>query len=493
MAMAETLDVTQFAGSSQPEETISSQDASLDCQGQAWGYLFPLSEPFDLVELIEDRYTFGRDESCSVCFREVPDRVPIPNFAAISKTHFVVYRYFPDEDKSNYVTYLTDKSSNGSFVDGDKVGKHKNQILKNFSVISLSMKKNKSYLYYDKMENLKSDIPNLPIELTSKYALTRTLGRGACGEVRLAFRITTGERFAVKIIEIKRFQKDNSAMKSAFAELKILQKLNHPCIIKIFDFFQSESHIFITLEYMAGGELFDKIVSLGKFTESQAKFTFHQILLAMRYLHSQDITHRDLKPENILLCANEVDSIVKITDFGLSRVVGEGSLMKTLCGTPSYLAPEVILSAEVKGYGPKCDCWSLGVILFILLSGYPPFSTEIKEHALTDQITKGYYSFPEEHWSEVSEEGISLIKSLLQIDPENRISIEESLNHPWLQDETISAKIKETLGEEFVNEKVVIEPSVSNETRKRPSGDENLEFEAKRANLNRDESQMDIV
>ena len=113
-----------------------------------------------------------------------------------------------------------------------------------------------------------------------------------------------------------------------------------------------------------------------------------------RYLHSQDITHRDLKPENVLLTNHGEECAIKITDFGLSKVVGENSLMKTLCGTPSYLAPEVLLNAGSLGYGQKCDCWSLGVILFIQLSGYPPFSNEVQTHTLREQITEGIYSFP---------------------------------------------------------------------------------------------------
>ena len=485
--MAETLDVTQLATSSQLEETVD-QDCKLDFQGQVWACLFPYNEPFDLVELIEDKYSFGRDDSCSVPFTENTDRVAIPNFGALSKIHFEIYRYYLEGSLTEYLTYLTDKSSNGTFIDGVKVGKNKSQILKNHSVISLSIKKNKSYLFYDKTESLKSDIPNLPIELTSNYALTVTLGRGACGEVRLAFRIVTGERFAVKIIEIKRFQKDNTAMKSALAELKILQKLNYPGIIKIYDCFQTETHFFIILEFLAGGELFDKILKLGKFSEIEAKFTFYQILLSMRYLHSQGITHRDLKPENILLLSEDNDSTVKITDFGLSRVVGEGSLMRTLCGTPSYLAPEVILSAEVKGYGPKCDCWSLGVILFIMLSGYPPFSSEIKEHALTDQITRGMYTFPPEYWRNVSSEAIDLIKNFLIVNPENRISIKDALKHPWLDDESVKERIAKIFGEDFGNGDVII----STTDRKRENIHQPEDYEAKKMNISCDESLMDI-
>ena len=132
-----------------------------------------------------------------------------------------------------------------------------------------------------------------------------------------------------------------------------------------------------------------------------------------RYLHSQDITHRDLKPENVLLTSHGEECVIKVTDFGLSKVVGENSLMKTLCGTPSYLAPEVLLNAGSLGYGQKCDCWSLGVILFIQLSGYPPFSNEVQTHTLREQITQGMHTFPKVIVTHLSNEYGAVIFTIL--------------------------------------------------------------------------------
>lgn len=453
----ETLDVSEFAGGSQLEDSDYTQLIEDSTETPNWGYLFPLHDSYTKVDLIEDLYSFGRDDTCSICY--LPNSAGdnhIPHFQALSKTHFIIKRenHSSSEDTnleikqkpSNFIIYLTDKSSNGTFLDGEKIGKGKTKILKHNSIISLSLKKNKSYVFFDKTFNIRNEFPELPQEFTQKFALTNILGKGACGEVRHAFDISTAENFAVKIIEIKRFQKDDKALKSALAELKILKELDHPCIIRIFDAYQISTHFFIILEFMGGGELFDRIVKLGKFSDSQSKFTFNQILLAVKYLHNQDITHRDLKPENILLVGSEEDTIVKITDFGLSKVVGEGSLMKTLCGTPSYLAPEVILSAEVSGYTPKCDCWSLGVILFIMLSGYPPFSNEIQEHSLTEQITKGIFSFPEKFWSDVDPNAIDLIKSLLKVDPDERISVNDAIAHPWLNDSNLKNKMTQVFG-----------------------------------------------
>jgi len=184
-----------------------------------------------------------------------------------------------------------------------------------------------------------------------------------------------------------------------------------------------------------GGELFDRVVSVTRFEEPIAKLLFYQMLVAVKYLHEQGITHRDLKPENVLLCSEKNETVIKITDFGLSKVVGEQSLMKTLCGTPSYLAPEVLLTAGTGGYSKAVDLWSLGVILFICLGGYPPFSEEIKKHTLNEQIIKGLYTFPKTYWKAVSPKAIDLIKKLLTVDPKKRISVEEALQHPWISDD----------------------------------------------------------
>jgi serine/threonine-protein kinase Chk2 len=164
------------------------------------------------------------------------------------------------------------------------------------------------------------------------------------------------------------------------------------------------------------------------------------MLEAVKYLHEKGITHRDLKPENILLSCDDNDTLIKVTDFGLSKIVGEQSLMQTLCGTPSYLAPEVIKSAGLGGYDKAVDCWSMGVILYIMLGGYPPFSDEIKEYTLQDQICNGRYSFPKEYWNDVSKDAIDLITKLLTIDSQKRITTAEALNHPWMKDDKVINK-----------------------------------------------------
>lgn len=185
---------------------------------------------------------------------------------------------------------------------------------------------------------------------------------------------------------------------------------------------------------MEGGELFERIVK-SRISESTVKLYFYQILLAVQYLHDNGIIHRDLKLENVLLSSTNEECCIKITDFGQSKILGETSLMRTLCGTPTYLAPEVLNTAGTGGYSKAVDYWSLGVILFICLSGYPPFSESNCTTALKEQITRGLYNFIPAAWNHVSQPAQDLVKKLLVVDPEKRLTTKQALDHSWLQDD----------------------------------------------------------
>nr|XP_012320351.1 serine/threonine-protein kinase Chk2 isoform X3 [Aotus nancymaae] len=301
--------------------------------------------------------------------------------------------------------------------------------------------------------------------------MSKTLGSGACGEVKLAFERKTCKKVAIKIISKRKFaigsESEADPALNVETEIEILKKLNHPCIIKIKNFFDAEDY-YLVLELMEGGELFDKVVGNKRLKEATCKLYFYQMLLAVQYLHENGIIHRDLKPENVLLSSQEEDCLIKITDFGHSKILGETSLMRTLCGTPTYLAPEVLVSFGTAGYNRAVDCWSLGVILFICLSGYPPFSEHRTQVSLKDQITSGKYNFIPEVWTEVSEEALDLVKKLLVVDPKARFTTEEALRHPWLQDEDMKRKFQHLLSEENESAalpQVLAQPSTS---RKRP-------------------------
>ncbi|XP_008056883.1 serine/threonine-protein kinase Chk2 isoform X4 [Carlito syrichta] len=310
-----------------------------------------------------------------------------------------------------------------------------------------------------------------PKELRDEYIMSKTIGSGACGEVKLAFERKTCKKVAIKIISKRRFAigsgREADPALNVETEIEILKKLNHPCIIKIKNFFDAEDY-YIVLELMEGGELFDKVVGNKRLKEATCKLYFYQMLLAVQYLHENGIIHRDLKPENVLLSSQEEDCLIKITDFGHSKILGETSLMRTLCGTPTYLAPEVLASIGTSGYNRAVDCWSLGVILFICLSGYPPFSEHKTQVSLKDQITSGKYNFIPEVWAEVSEKALDLVKKLLVVDPKARFTTEEALRHPWLQDEDMKKKFQDLLSEENKSMALTQFPAQPSTSRKRP-------------------------
>jgi calcium/calmodulin-dependent protein kinase I len=217
------------------------------------------------------------------------------------------------------------------------------------------------------------------------------LGEGAYSVVRPAICRRTNERFAVKIMNRAALSKEDEA--DLQSEVSILRKMKHPHIVKLVDFFEEPSTYLIVMEYIEGGELFDRIVKKAFYNEKEARDIVLIILGAIKYLHDQDIVHRDLKPENLLLKSSIDDSDVKLADFGFATYVS-GSNLDQQCGTPGYVAPEIIAQ---KMYGKPVDMWSLGVIIYILLGGYPPFHSE-NQKELFKLILAGKYEFHTEYW-----------------------------------------------------------------------------------------------
>ena len=204
------------------------------------------------------------------------------------------------------------------------------------------------------------------------------------------------------------------------------------------------------MELADGGELFDKILEKIKFSEKEAKIHFYQMLSAVQYLHQHNIAHRDLKPENILLSNDDTNPLIKISDMGLSKLVDHTTFLQTFCGTPQYLAPEVLIS-RVRGdgsYGFEVDMWALGVILYILLSGCPPFSPERTDKSLIRQVCDGDYSFPKSKWATVDESAIDLVEKLMTVDISKRLTAEKALNHPWLSDQENTERAKRLMDAE---------------------------------------------
>nr|XP_045743364.1 serine/threonine-protein kinase Chk2 [Mirounga angustirostris] len=427
-----TQELCSIPEDQEPEEPVAAP----------WARLWALQDGFPNLECVNDNYWFGRDRSCEYCFDE-PLLKRTDKYRTYSKKHFRIFREMGP--KNSYIAYIEDHSGNGTFVNRELVGKGRRLPLNNNSEIALSVWSNKVFVFFDLTVDDQSVYPK---ELRDQYIMSKTLGSGACGEVKLAFERKTCKKVAIKIISKRKFAigSETEAV-NVLTKLSVTKRLSFPCIIKIKDFFDAEDY-YIVLELMEGGELFDRVVGNKRLKEATCKLYFYQMLLAVQYLHENGIIHRDLKPENVLLSSQKEDCLIKITDFGQSKILGETSLMRTLCGTPTYLAPEVLNSFGTAGYNRAVDCWSLGVILFICLSGYPPFSEHKTQVSLKDQITSGKFNFISEVWAEVSEKALDLVKKLLIVDPKVRFTTEEALRHPWLQDEDMKRKFQNLLFEE---------------------------------------------
>jgi calcium/calmodulin-dependent protein kinase I len=263
-------------------------------------------------------------------------------------------------------------------------------------------------------------------DIEKAYDLKTELGRGAFSIVYLAVQKASGQQFAVKVINKKDLGKDYE--KNLKMEVDILKKVNHPNIIALKELFDTPDKLYLIMELVTGGELFDKIVEKGSYTEHEAAQLVRKIVSAVEYLHNLGIVHRDLKPENLLLKSQDNDLEIAIADFGLSKIVGQQMMMQTACGTPSYVAPEVL---NASGYGKEVDMWSIGVITYILLCGFPPFYGDTVPE-IFEQIMEANFDYPEEYWGSLSKEAKDFINKLLVVDSDKRLSAGDALKHPWL-------------------------------------------------------------
>lgn len=257
------------------------------------------------------------------------------------------------------------------------------------------------------------------------YKVGRSLGSGAYGEVKLVTHKVTGQERAAKIYKKNLDQRD--VYEKTKNEIEILKKLNHPTIIKMFEYFEDDIRLYMVLEKCDGGELFYEISNKGYLTEQVSAIICKQLFSCVLYLHENKIVHRDLKPENILLEDREDAMNIKLIDFGTAIEMGKKSKLNELIGSSYYISPEVINGS----YDEKCDIWSLGVILYILLCGLPPF-TGNNTKQIMNKVTAGKYSLDGKIWDSVSLEAKDLIKKLL-CPASTRLTAAEALNHPWIK------------------------------------------------------------
>ncbi|XP_048089050.1 calcium/calmodulin-dependent protein kinase (CaM kinase) II gamma 1 isoform X6 [Alosa alosa] len=262
---------------------------------------------------------------------------------------------------------------------------------------------------------------------TDEYQLYEELGKGAFSVVRRCVKKSSGQEYAAKIINTKKLSaRDHQKLER---EARICRLLNHANIVRLHDSIAEEGFHYLIFDLVTGGELFEDIVAREYYSEADASQCISQILESVNHIHQHDIVHRDLKPENLLLASKMKGAAVKLADFGLAiEVQGDQQAWFGFAGTPGYLSPEVLRKDP---YGKPVDIWACGVILYILLVGYPPFWDE-DQHKLYQQIKAGAYDFPSPEWDTVTPEAKNLINQMLTINPAKRITAEQALTHPWV-------------------------------------------------------------
>ncbi|XP_037084564.1 calcium/calmodulin-dependent protein kinase type II delta chain-like isoform X12 [Pollicipes pollicipes] len=264
-------------------------------------------------------------------------------------------------------------------------------------------------------------------DFAHRYDVRESLGKGAFSIVRRCVQKSTGLEFAAKIINTKKLSARD--FQKLEREARICRKLQHPNIVRLHDSIQEESFHYLVFDLVTGGELFEDIVAREFYSEADASHCIQQILESVNHCHLNSIVHRDLKPENLLLASKAKGAAVKLADFGLAiEVQGEQQAWFGFAGTPGYLSPEVL---KKEPYGKPVDIWACGVILYILLVGYPPFWDE-DQHRLYAQIKSGAYDYPSPEWDTVTPDAKNLINSMLTVNPQRRINATEALKHPWI-------------------------------------------------------------
>jgi calcium-dependent protein kinase len=267
------------------------------------------------------------------------------------------------------------------------------------------------------------------------YRRGKSLGSGANGQVFEAVHLVSNERRAIKVISKHKLKAARNAIEKFEAEVEILRRMDHPSIMRLYEFYEDKHNYYLATEQCTGGELFDYIIEQGKLSEAQAAKIMKQVLGAVSYCHSHGIVHRDLKPENLLRETQEADSNIKVIDFGESALMTPGERLSSMLGTAYYIAPEVLTTS----YSEKCDVWSCGVILYILLSGTPPFNGKT-DSEIFSKVKQGRFDLTSPLWQEVSTQARDLITKMLVVDPAQRITAQEAVNHPWIREQSMSKR-----------------------------------------------------
>ncbi|KAL9091627.1 MAG: hypothetical protein Q9165_004703 [Trypethelium subeluteriae] len=356
-------------------------------------------------------YLIGRHPEC--------DRMV--NNPVVSNRHALL---FSENRGGGTLAIVEDLSGNGTFVNEALVGRNKRRELEDGDEISIVNNARFVFRYPHSRETS---------AFKQKYQILEQLGKGHFATVFLCIEKDSGHRFAVKKFEKRSGPSERSKVDGLQQEVAVLMGVSHPSVLCLKDTFDENDGFYLVLELAPEGELFNWIVMKQKLTEAETRKVFVQLFQGIKYMHERNIVHRDIKPENILLTDKDLN--VKLADFGLAKIIGEESFTTTLCGTPSYVAPEILEQSNHRRYTRAVDVWSLGVVLYICLCGFPPFSDELysaeNPYTLSQQIKAGRFDYPSPYWDSVGDAALDLIDRMLTVDVEQRISIDDCLEHPW--------------------------------------------------------------
>ncbi|KAK4141606.1 kinase-like domain-containing protein [Dichotomopilus funicola] len=357
-------------------------------------------------------YLLGRHPECDI---RVDDQ-------GVSNRHCIIFM----ENKGNGTTVvIEDLSLNGTFINGGRLHRNDRRELQEGDEISVTTASAGFIFRYPRCRHGQP--------FAKEYTIKQQLGSGHFADVFLCNERSTGDAYAVKRFT-KRQDEDKSKYEGLHQEVAMLMGISHSNVLCLKETFNEAEAVYVVLELAPNGELFTYITENQKLTEGEARKVFLQLFEGMKYLHDRNMVHRDIKPENILLMDN--DLTVKIGDFGLAKIVGETSFTTTLCGTPSYVAPEILVNNRSRKYTKAVDVWSLGVVLYICLCGFPPFSDELRRpdfpYDLSAQIQRALYDYPSPYWDSVSDEALDLIDHMFILNPDQRYTIDQCLAHPWM-------------------------------------------------------------
>jgi len=442
-----------------PPPPISYEVEDEEAEG-VWGYLVPLdgaSEPLVLrrraacpvpqtkVGRTDGKSAVSRDEYLkqeeSYEEEKAEKGIPAggyligrhPECDRIIKTPTVSNRHcllFCENKNSDQVAVVEDLSGNGTYVNNVIVGRNKRRDLHDGDELSI-LDKARFIFRYPSIRDTNG--------FRQQYQIQGPLGKGHFATVYLCTEKCSGARYAVKKFEKRRtttnsqVAEEKSRVDGLQQEIGVLMGVSHPNVLCLKDTFDESDGVYLVLELAPEGELFNWIVAKHKLSETETRKIFVQLFQGIKYLHERNIVHRDIKPENILLIDRDLN--IKIADFGLAKIIGEESFTSTLCGTPSYVAPEILEQGNRRRYTRAVDVWSLGVVLYICLCGFPPFSDELyspeNPYTLSQQIRAGRFDYPSPYWDSVGDPALDLIDKMLTVDVEKRITIDECLEHPW--------------------------------------------------------------